>query len=156
MRRIRAAGEAASDNVSQAAQASRPSWRSVVGDDYAALEATLVAVYGDRKRAAQALGVSRATVARWLDRWPEIAKRHPPLTRGRPTGARDRRPRRPAGSACLALLGLSWPCTRSDVVKAWRRVAFAAHPDGAGSNAAFIKARRAYETALTLVNARRR
>ena len=95
--------------------------------------------------AAKMLGVNRVTVHRWLLRWPEIASSHPPTTRGRPKGSKDRAPRRKWRPWSAEVLGLPWPCTREELTAAWRRAASAAHPDAGGSTAAFVVAKNAYD-----------
>ena len=50
--------------------------------------------------------------------------------------------------ACFQALGLAWPCTLDDVKHAYRTLAFTAHPDAGGSEAAFGALAEAYEAAL--------
>lgn len=52
------------------------------------------------------------------------------------------------GIDCLAALGLSLPCTQSDVRRAYKRLAKTAHPDLGGSHQAFIKLKQAHDSAL--------
>lgn len=48
----------------------------------------------------------------------------------------------------LTILGLSLPCTRADVRRAYKRLAKKAHPDLGGSQQAFIKLKEAHDSAL--------
>jgi len=73
-------------------------------------------------------------------------------------GDRSARPRLGASAEapvpeCLRVLGLTPPCSRQQVERAYRRRARAAHPDAGGEHAAFLALRRAYEAALRLVPA---
>ena len=52
------------------------------------------------------------------------------------------------GTDCLTTLGLSLPCTRADVRRAYKRLAKAAHPDLGGSHQQFIKLKEAHDSAL--------
>jgi hypothetical protein len=51
---------------------------------------------------------------------------------------------------CLRVLGISWPCTVTDVKEAYRRLVKSAHPDGGGSHDGFLALQEAYEQALRL------
>jgi hypothetical protein len=48
-------------------------------------------------------------------------------------------------------LKLTWPCQPADVTRAFRRLALETHPDMGGSDAAFIKVKRAYDQARKLM-----
>jgi len=48
-------------------------------------------------------------------------------------------------------LRLTWPCTPADVTTAFRKLALETHPDMGGSDAAFIKVKRAYDQARKLI-----
>jgi hypothetical protein len=48
----------------------------------------------------------------------------------------------------FSLLGLSLPCTREDVRRAYKRLAKTTHPDLGGSHHAFIKLKQAHDSAL--------
>lgn len=48
----------------------------------------------------------------------------------------------------LTTLGLSLPCTQTDVRRAYKRLAKSAHPDLGGSHTAFIKLKDAHDSAL--------
>jgi hypothetical protein len=50
-------------------------------------------------------------------------------------------------------LGLAWPCTRQDVVSAFRRLALQHHPDMGGQADAFMRVKRAYDALKELVPA---
>lgn len=52
------------------------------------------------------------------------------------------------GMDCLTTLGLSLPCTRDDVRRAYKRLAKTAHPDLGGSHQEFIKLKNAHDSAL--------
>jgi hypothetical protein len=52
--------------------------------------------------------------------------------------------------ACLVALGLSWPCTTSEVKDAYRRLIRSAHPDGGGSHEKFLDLQAAYAQALRM------
>lgn len=43
----------------------------------AALRAAMASAQGSRVRAAKVLGISRPTLYRWLEKWPEIATEFP-------------------------------------------------------------------------------
>ncbi len=51
---------------------------------------------------------------------------------------------------CLGVLGLSWPCTVTDVKEAYRRLVKRAHPDGGGNHDKFLALQEAYEQALRM------
>lgn len=51
-------------------------------------------------------------------------------------------------SDALADLGLTLPCTRDEVRRAYKRLAKTAHPDRGGSHQAFIKLKQAHDSAL--------
>jgi hypothetical protein len=53
--------------------------------------------------------------------------------------------------ACIAHLGLPWPCTVQDVRQAFRAKVKTVHPDTGGSNEAFQALHSAYKEALALV-----
>ncbi len=53
--------------------------------------------------------------------------------------------------ACVAALGLAWPCTAQEVRQAFRARAKTVHPDAGGSSEAFQALYRAYQEALALV-----
>jgi hypothetical protein len=55
-----------------------------------------------------------------------------------------------ASPACLAVLGLTFPCTVTQVRDAYRDRVRQAHPDHGGSHEGFIALREAYEEALRL------
>jgi hypothetical protein len=57
----------------------------------------------------------------------------------------------PPAPACIAALGLTWPCTRQDVKQAFRTKVKVAHPDSGGNSEAFQRLYRAYQEALALV-----
>jgi hypothetical protein len=48
----------------------------------------------------------------------------------------------------LTILGLSLPCTRDDVRRAYKRLAKKAHPDLGGTQQAFIRLKQAHDSAL--------
>ena len=50
----------------------------------------------------------------------------------------------------LRVLGLTWPCTKEEVAKAHRRLAFAHHPDRGGDAEKFKEIQFAYERAMEL------
>lgn len=52
------------------------------------------------------------------------------------------------GVECLTTLGLSLPCTRDDVRRAYKRLAKIKHPDLGGSHHEFIKLKQAHDSAL--------
>lgn len=52
------------------------------------------------------------------------------------------------GTDCLTTLGLSLPCTRDEVRRAYKRLAKIAHPDAGGSHHDFIKLKQAHDSAL--------
>lgn len=52
---------------------------------------------------------------------------------------------------CLAVLGVSLPCTAEDVKRAYRQLARKTHPDAGGDPQEFIKIREAYDQALGLM-----
>jgi hypothetical protein len=49
---------------------------------------------------------------------------------------------------CIQRLNLAWPCTETDVKRAYRRLAKSAHPDGGGSQEKFLALQEAYVQAL--------
>jgi hypothetical protein len=51
---------------------------------------------------------------------------------------------------CLHVLGISWPCTVTDVREAYRRLVKSAHPDGGGNHDGFLALQAAYEQALRM------
>ncbi len=53
--------------------------------------------------------------------------------------------------ACLAVLGLPWPCTEQQIKRAFRMQAKQVHPDVGGSSEAFRALWQAYQEALTLI-----
>lgn len=57
------------------------------------------------------------------------------------------------GIDCLTTLGLSLPCTRDDVRRAYKRLAKSAHPDLGGTQQAFIKLKEAHDSALRFATA---
>lgn len=57
----------------------------------------------------------------------------------------------PPPPACIAALGLPWPCTQQDVKRAFRTRVKTVHPDNGGSSEAFQRLYRAYRDALQLV-----
>jgi len=56
----------------------------------------------------------------------------------------------PPAVECLTVLGLSFPCTLSEVRAAYRRLVQRAHPDRGGSHEEFLALRSAYEKAFDL------
>ena len=54
----------------------------------------------------------------------------------------------PAPLAWLQVLELSWPCSRADVRRAYRRLALQRHPDRGGTDASFHALTQAYNAAL--------
>jgi hypothetical protein len=52
------------------------------------------------------------------------------------------------GIDCLTTLGLSLPCTRDDVRRAYKRLALKTHPDLGGNSQDFIKLKQAHDSAL--------
>jgi DnaJ-class molecular chaperone len=50
----------------------------------------------------------------------------------------------------FVMLGLSYPATREQVTKAFRRKSKEAHPDKGGTDAAFIELQDAYKRALVM------
>lgn len=54
---------------------------------------------------------------------------------------------------CLLTLGLSLPCSRDDVRRAYKRLAKVAHPDLGGTQQAFIKLKQAHDSALRFATA---
>lgn len=48
----------------------------------------------------------------------------------------------------LSVLGLSYPCTKDDVKRAYKRLAKQLHPDSGGSHEKFIALNAAYEQAM--------
>lgn len=54
--------------------------------------------------------------------------------------------------SCLAVLGLSWPCTVADVKQAFRAQVKRVHPDAGGNSDAFQALHGAYQQALSLVS----
>jgi DnaJ domain len=67
-----------------------------------------------------------------------------------PSESEPLRPADGSGLACLSVLGLSWPCDRDEIRRAFREKAKALHPDRGGSESAFIQLREAYLHALRL------
>lgn len=53
----------------------------------------------------------------------------------------------------LAVLDLAWPCSRTDVRAAYRRLALVRHPDTGGEHRAFIALKKAFDEAIRLLNA---
>lgn len=58
---------------------------------------------------------------------------------------------RPRVPPCLGALGLDETANADDVRKAFRRLAFATHPDRGGTVAAFLALETAYQAALSVV-----
>lgn len=58
---------------------------------------------------------------------------------------------RPAGPSAASVLGVKWPCSRADVLAAYKRKAFETHPDRGGTDAAFIAAGRARDELLRAI-----
>jgi hypothetical protein len=52
--------------------------------------------------------------------------------------------------ACVAALGLTWPCTLREIKRAFRTQAKTVHPDSGGNSEAFQRLHRAYQAALAL------
>ena len=48
------------------------------------------------------------------------------------------------------MLNLSWPCTLTEVKRAYRKLVKGAHPDGGGNQDKFLALQEAYEQALQL------
>lgn len=53
----------------------------------------------------------------------------------------------------LTVLGLSLPCTRTDVRRAYKRLALKLHPDQGGNHQDFIKLKQAHDSALRFATA---
>lgn len=53
---------------------------------------------------------------------------------------------------CINMLGLSWPCSKADVRRAYKRLALTMHPDRGGSHGAFIQLKTAHDQALRLAS----
>lgn len=51
----------------------------------------------------------------------------------------------------LSALGLTPPCTKDQIKRAYKRLAKQKHPDGGGSHQAFLDLQKAYEEAMRLV-----
>jgi hypothetical protein len=68
-------------------------------------------------------------------------------------GPASRRPSPYTPRDAFALLGLTWPCSETDVRAAWKRAAFENHPDRGGTHDEFLTIHRAYEMCLALVRA---
>ena len=58
-----------------------------------------------------------------------------------------------AGPSPFALLGLAWPCSEADLRLAWKRTAFAHHPDRGGTHEDFVRLGQAYQACLAVVRA---
>jgi hypothetical protein len=82
----------------------------------------------------------------------EAARIARPAAHGYRTGEADppaaTRPPLQTRHAWLATLNLSWPCTVTEVRKAYRRLARERHPDRGGTDSAFDALTKAYEAAL--------
>lgn len=99
----------------------------------------------------------------WSQRRPSYREPHrdppqwsPPPRQPPPPPPRSRHPRRPpaesGGAAAAArVLGISWPATRAEVVKAFRAAAVRVHPDLGGTDEAM---RAVIEARDTLLNGR--
>jgi len=61
----------------------------------------------------------------------------------------------PSPPSSFAQLGLSWPCTDTEVRRAWKLKAAASHPDRGGDHQTFINLTRARDEALRYVALRR-
>jgi hypothetical protein len=113
-----------------------------------------------RKAAARAAGRPLVEIdARWARAWARVlvgqapwsARKASPV--GRPPPAP---PREGSKSWALALLGLDSAATADDVKRAFRAVALRAHPDRGGTDAEFIRVKRAHDVALGAVDRRPR
>jgi hypothetical protein len=62
-------------------------------------------------------------------------------------------PMPPSVRAECAALGLRWPCSETEVKKAWKRLAAEAHPDRGGNHDAFISLTKARDTLLAHIAA---
>ena len=123
-------------------------------DAHARARAAIVGARGARAsvlRLEPALAVEAARVVRPESRdyvaghewWGEAP-------RGRAEG---RRAAAPAGRSWQEVLELSWPCTRAEVRRAYRRLALVRHPDRGGTDASFHELTQAYDAALRAVEA---
>ncbi len=52
----------------------------------------------------------------------------------------------------LGVLELTWPCTRTDMKVAFRRLALQRHPDTGGEHSKFIELKRAYDRTIELMD----
>ncbi|MEM6330836.1 MAG: hypothetical protein AAF790_11360 [Planctomycetota bacterium] len=59
---------------------------------------------------------------------------------------------RRAAPPCLEALGLAMPCTREDVLAAYRERVKTMHPDAGGTRAQFARLQRHFEQAMSLVD----
>ena len=59
-------------------------------------------------------------------------------------------PRGAAFPTCFQHLGLAWPCTPSDVRRAFRALAKTTHPDQGGTHEGFIALKTAYDETLEM------
>jgi hypothetical protein len=92
--------------------------------------------------------VSRLMTARRI-----VAERRSRKAKRQRTRQGPSRPRKKAVPMPLRILGVGWPCTRADIVKAYRRGAFEKHPDRGGTNEGFCAWGKAYEDALEFFDA---
>ncbi|MDB4930981.1 MAG: hypothetical protein JWM10_3465 [Myxococcaceae bacterium] len=78
-----------------------------------------------------------------------------PFQKGEPRRTREvpRRPRKSSIPAPLRAIGVGWPCTRMDIIRAYRTGAFEKHPDRGGTNEGFVAWGKAVEAALEFFDA---
>ncbi len=64
-----------------------------------------------------------------------------------------RRPRKSSIPKPLRAIGVGWPCTRMDIIRAYRKGAFEKHPDRGGTDDGFVAWGKVYEAALKYFDA---